>query len=184
MVLRVTLTVDLHYVSLYRFALSLARNETEASDLVQQTCYLWATRGHQLRDPAKLKQWLLTTLHREFLGSRRHSSRFPHFEVSTVTDQLPHIAPDMVNNMDGRAVLAALLQVNELYRSPLALYYLEDLSYKEIAALLDIPAGTVMSRLSRGKEQLREILCVDSDEQRQKTNLRKASTAKGEPTHG
>lgn len=176
--------VDLHYVSLYRFALSLTRNETEAGDLVQQTCYLWATRGHQLRDDAKLKQWLLTTLHREFLGSRRHSSRFPHFEVGSVADQLPHITPNMVNGIDGRAVLAALLQVDEIYRSPLALYYLEDLSYKEIAALLDVPAGTVMSRLSRGKEQLRELLCVDSDQERQNTLSRKAATAEGEPTHG
>ena len=176
--------VNLHYASLYRFALSLTRDETEAWDLVQQTCYLWATRGHQLRDAAKLKAWLLTTLHREFLGTRRHLARFPHFEVSGVTDQLPHVSPDTVNGMDGRAVMEALLQVDELYRSPLALFYLEDLSYKEIAALLDVPAGTVMSRLSRGKEQLRELLGVTADERPKATASRQAEPEKGTPAHG
>src|SRR5262245_45660698 len=63
--------VDSHHAALYRFALSLCRNETEAGDLVQETFYLWAAKGHQLADPSKVKSWLFTTLHREFLGKRR-----------------------------------------------------------------------------------------------------------------
>jgi RNA polymerase sigma-70 factor (ECF subfamily) len=176
--------VNMHYAPLYRFALSLARDEEQAADLVQQTFYLWATRGHQLRDAAKLKPWLLTTLHREFLGGRRHENRFPHFEVGDVAHELPNVKPEMVDHMDGRAVMEALRQVDELYRAPLALFYLEDMSYKEIAETLDVPTGTVMSRLARGKGQLRELLCVDSDERRQKLISLRAAVAEGKDHHG
>src|SRR5262249_20576070 len=62
--------VHLHYAALYRFALSLTCNENDASDLTQQTFYIWATKGHQLRDVSKVKAWLFTTLHREFLQSQ------------------------------------------------------------------------------------------------------------------
>lgn len=163
--------VNMHYASLYRFALSLTRNDTEAQDLTQQTFYLWASRGHQLRDSAKLKSWLLTTLHREFLGAKRHEARFPHFEVGAVAHELPNVTPTMVSEMDGQAVLQALMQVDEVYRASLWLFYVEDMAYKEIAALLGIATGTVMSRISRGKAQLRQLLAVDRDEARIKNCL-------------
>src|SRR5712671_2712561 len=60
-----------HYEPLYRFAFSLTRAEADACDLTQQTFYLWATKGHQLRDPSKVKSWLFTILHREFLRVRK-----------------------------------------------------------------------------------------------------------------
>lgn len=150
--------VDRFYQPLYRFALSLTRTESEAFDLTQQTFYLWATKGHQLRDSSKLKSWLFTTLHREFLGSRRRGNRFPHHEVSSVEHQLPVVDPTVVNDLDGSTVMETLMQVEELYRAPLMLFYLQDHSYKEIATILDVPIGTVMSRLARGKEQLRALL--------------------------
>jgi RNA polymerase sigma-70 factor (ECF subfamily) len=153
--------VNMHYGSLYRFAFSLARNEAEAWDLTQQTFYLWATKGHQLRDAEKLKSWLLTTLHREFLGTKRHEARFPHFEVTAMAHELPNVTPAMINAMDGQAVMDCLVQVEDPYRAPLVLFYLEDMSYKEIAELLGVATGTVMSRLSRGKAQLRQLLAVD-----------------------
>jgi RNA polymerase sigma-70 factor (ECF subfamily) len=150
--------VDTYYQPLYRFGLSLTRTESEAFDLAQQTFYLWATKGHQLRDKSKLKSWLFTTLHREFLGSRRRGNRFPHHEVSSVEHQLPAVASTVVNDLDGSTVMETLLLVEELYRAPLLLFYLQDHSYKEIAGVLDIPIGTVMSRLARGKAQLRGLL--------------------------
>lgn len=150
--------VETYYQPLYRFGLSLTRTESEAYDLAQQTFYLWATKGHQLRDKTKLKSWLFTTLHREFLGSRRRGNRFPHHEVSSVERELPTVAPTVVNDLDGSTVMDTLLDVEELYRAPLMLFYLQDHSYKEIATVLDIPIGTVMSRLARGKDQLRGLL--------------------------
>ena len=68
--------VERFYQSLYHFALSLARSEVVAADLTQETYYLWAAKGHQLRDKTKVKSWLFTTLHREFLRRQRHSTRF------------------------------------------------------------------------------------------------------------
>lgn len=150
--------VEEFYAPLFRFALSLAQNESSACDLTQQTFYLWATKGHQLRDLTKVKSWLFTTLHREFLGSRRRESRFPHYEVDMVSHELPTVSPTMVNQMDAATVMEALGHVDEVFRAPLTLFYLEDLSYDEIAKALAVPIGTVMSRLSRGKAQLRQCL--------------------------
>ena len=67
--------VDRYYRPLYQFAFSLTRTEADASDLTQQTFYVWATKGHQLRDEAKVKPWLFTTLHREFLKTQRRQIR-------------------------------------------------------------------------------------------------------------
>ena len=67
-----------YYEPLYQFAFGLTRVEADACDLTQQTFYVWATKGHQLRDQTKVKTWLFTTLHRAFLESRRRQVRFPH----------------------------------------------------------------------------------------------------------
>jgi RNA polymerase sigma-70 factor (ECF subfamily) len=150
--------VDRHYQPLYRFGLSLAKNSEEAADLTQQTFFLWAAKGHQLRDLSKVKSWLFTTLYREYISTYRHSSRFPHVELAAVSQDLPTIAPAVFNDIDGNTVVGAMTQVDEVYRAPLVLFYLDELSYKEIAEVLDVPIGTVMSRLARGKAQLRDRL--------------------------
>lgn len=148
--------VNEHYESLYRFALSLSHNEADAGDLVQQTFYRWATKGGQLRDRSKAKSWLFTTLHREFLGRRRHEDKFPTTELSTEDGrELVAQTPSPDRQLDGAAVLAALGKMDETYRAPLALFYLEEHPYRDIAEILEIPIGTVMSRISRGKELLR-----------------------------
>ncbi len=147
-----------YYQPLYRFALSLTEREAEACDLTQQTFFLWASKGQQLRDRSKVKSWLFTTLHREFLGSRRRNTRFPHHEIESVEHELPSVSPATVNEMDAGVVMQALWNVDEVYRAPLMLFYLEDHSYLEIAAVLEVPVGTVMSRLARGKAQLRVLL--------------------------
>jgi len=149
--------VDQQYAPLYRFALSLSKAEPEAADLTQQTFFLWAAKGHQLRDRSKAKSWLFTTLYREFLGRRRHEVRFPQIELDDVRENEMSILPN-VNAADCSTVLQALQEVGEPFRAPLTLFYLEQFSYQEIAEVLDVPVGTVMSRLSRGKAQLRQRL--------------------------
>jgi RNA polymerase sigma factor (sigma-70 family) len=150
--------VGRYYRPLYQFAFALARNEAEACDLTQQTFYVWATKGHQLRDAAKVKTWLFTTLHHEFLKTRRRQTRFPHYELEQVEDELPTISPATVNQLDAGSVVEALGQVEELYQAPLVLFYMEEHSYKEIAEILEVPIGTVQSRIARGKMQLQKIL--------------------------
>ncbi len=149
--------VDQHYAPLYRFALTLAKSEADAADLTQQTFFLWASKGHQLRDRSKAKSWLFTTLYREFLSRRRHEVRFPKVELDDVREDEMSIIPN-VNTFDGPTVLQALREVEESFRAPLMLFYLEQFSYQEIAHVLEVPIGTVMSRLSRGKALLRRRL--------------------------
>jgi RNA polymerase sigma-70 factor (ECF subfamily) len=151
--------VDMYYPSLYRFALSLARSEADACDLAQQTFYVWAKKGHALREAAKAKSWLFTTLYREFLRGRRRGERMTALDT-VPENQLEEVTlePETVASMDGGVVMGALQEVDEIFRAPLTLFYLEELSYQEIAEALDVPVGTVMSRLSRGKAQLRTRL--------------------------
>src|SRR5204862_7625065 len=78
--------VDRQYAPLYRFALSLSKSEAGAADLTQQTFFLWAAKGHQLRDRSKAKSWLFTTLYREFLNRRRHVVRFLNIELDVVSE--------------------------------------------------------------------------------------------------
>jgi len=166
---RFTQLVDAHYASLYRFALSLARNSADASDLVQQTFYIWATKGHGLREAAKAKSWLFTTLYREFLRGRRRDSRSTSIE--DLAPQARDVAAedvDRVSRLDAATVMTILQSVDEIFRAPLTLFYLEDLSYQEIADTLEIPIGTVMSRLSRGKAQLRAALAREESAGRMK----------------
>jgi RNA polymerase sigma-70 factor (ECF subfamily) len=158
--------VSQHYEPLYRFAFSLTGTEADAGDLTQQTFYIWATKGHQLRDPSKVKSWLFTILHREFLNIRRRAVRFPHFELSDANEELPTISPEMVNTLDAARVVELLGQVQEPYRAAVSLFYLEECSYKEIADILAIPLGTVRSRISRGIAQLQQAILTDTAPQR------------------
>jgi RNA polymerase sigma-70 factor (ECF subfamily) len=150
--------VTTYYRPLYQFALSLARQEAEASDLTQQTFSIWAEKGHALRDPSKAKTWLFTTLHREFLRARRRQKRFPERTLDETEDDLPDPAPMEADQIDAATVLDSLGKLEEIYRAPLTLFYLGEHSYKDIAEILAVPIGTVQSRISRGKSHLRDLL--------------------------
>jgi RNA polymerase sigma-70 factor (ECF subfamily) len=152
------------YGPLYQFAFGLTRAKADASDLTQQTFYIWATKGHQLRDGSKVKTWLFTTLHREFLNLRRKVVRFPHHELEEMEHELPAFAPDMVNAMDAAQAVELLGQVGEPYQAALTLFYMQDCSYLEIAGILDVPLGTVQSRISRGVGQLQQLVLNRSGE--------------------
>jgi len=150
--------VEDFYLPLYRFAFSLSRQESDAADLTQQTFLLWASKGHQLRDSSKVKTWLFTSLYREFLGRKRDRDRFVESEASLETIAQQSIPASVVDELDGQIVQSALHELEAIYRAPLTLFYLQQHSYKEIAEILEIPIGTFMSRISRGKDQLRKAL--------------------------
>lgn len=154
--------VDGYYQPLYRFAFSLTRNREEALDLTQQTFARWAEKGHQLRSPQKAKSWLFMVLYREFAAHYRQRQR----QATEPLDPLAHFpiaeADRPVVTTEAVAIIEALHSLEEIFRAPLTLFYLEEHSYHEIAEILDLPAGTVMSRLARGREHLREKLRLDA----------------------
>jgi RNA polymerase sigma factor (sigma-70 family) len=159
--------VSEHYEPLYRFAFSLTRTEADACDLTQQTFYIWASKGHQLQDRSKVKSWLFTTLHRAFLHIRRRAVPFPQVELSEANEKLPVVPPE-VNTLDAAQVVEFLGQVQEAYRAALILFYMEDYSYEEIADILEIPLGTVRSRISRGIAQLQQSILMGSRKVRER----------------
>ncbi len=153
-----TWAVEQFYEVLYKFAFSLAINANDAADLTQDTYRVLLTKGDTIRDARKVKSWLFTTLYRQFLGRRRHVTRFPETPVESAEWELPTITPQQVETLAGSFVVAALQQLDEKYRAPLAMFYLEELSYKEMAEVLELPIGTIMSRMSRGKNILHRRL--------------------------
>ncbi len=151
--------VDAHYPGLHRFALSMCRREDVAEDLVQQTFLQWARKGHSLRDRSKVKTWLFTTLYREWLGQARREARHPEIEfepdlhgVNGPEEEAPE------PQVDSATLHEALERLDPGHRAPLVLFYLKELSYRDIVDTLGVPIGTVMSRLSRAKDRLRSIL--------------------------
>jgi RNA polymerase sigma-70 factor (ECF subfamily) len=150
--------VEKHYADLFRFALSLARNEPDASDLVQQVYTVYAVKGAQIRDATKIKSWLFTSLYREFLRNRSRNQRFVS-EAETPQDTFDAAAPSDAGRVaEYGDLMEALHSLDDGHRAVLTLFYMDQCSYKEIANIIGAPIGTVMSRLSRAKEALREKL--------------------------
>jgi RNA polymerase sigma-70 factor (ECF subfamily) len=146
------------YEPLYRFALSLARNPDDAMDLTQSAFFKLSSRMNEIRDPSRIKSWLFSVVHRAYIDQYRHHSKFPKTAIDAVPEpsHTPTHTPGDGN--DAELILRALQDLEERFRAPLTLYYFNNFSYKEIAETLDIPIGTVMSRLRRAKDQLRAIV--------------------------
>jgi RNA polymerase sigma-70 factor (ECF subfamily) len=156
----------LSYVdSLYGTALRLTRRPADADDLVQDT-YLKAFRSEaQFQRGTNLKAWLFTILHNTFRNMRRHDGRNPIEVDSEYVDQAPAHAPNEYSPEEllTRATLDADLQaaldgLPEAFRQAVWLRDVEELTYAEIAGVLGVPIGTVMSRISRGRRALYEQL--------------------------
>lgn len=151
--------VNDYYQDLYRFAYSLSKNQADATDLTQQTFYRFATKGDTIRDKSKTKSWLFRTLKNDFLSQARRAQKFQHIPLEDAGPELPdEQSADQSRSFDSKLAVAALQKVDETYRVALSLFYMKGLSYKEIAQTLEVPIGTVMSRLSRGKAQLKSAL--------------------------
>lgn len=147
--------IEEHSALLYRYAYRLTGDADDAEDLVQQTFLLAHQRGHQLREAAAARGWLISIVRNVFLKSIRHRNR---------GRSLDDIQEPQANDatLDGpiqsELLQQALMEMAEEFRSPLVLYYFEEFSYQEIASHMGVPIGTVMSRLSRGKAYLKKRL--------------------------
>lgn len=145
------------YDDVYRFAYSLAKTEMDAADLTQQTFLRFARKGEQINDQKRVKSWLFTVLRNEFNDQQRKISRYPHVEISAHHENM-ETNEHPSGKIDWKTAISALQQLPLVFREPLALYYLEGHTYREIAEILRIAPGTVMSRLSRGKARLKNAL--------------------------
>ncbi|HEV8574438.1 MAG TPA: sigma-70 family RNA polymerase sigma factor [Dehalococcoidia bacterium] len=167
----------LSYVdSLYGTALRLTRRPADAEDLVQDT-YLKAFRSSaQFTRGTNLKAWLFTILHNTFRNVRRHDGRNPVDIDSEVVEQA---AADPTQDPTPEQILTratldvdlqtALDELPESFRQAVWLRDVEELSYADIAAALDVPIGTVMSRISRGRRMLYDRLARGRSERAKNT---------------
>ncbi len=156
--------IDAHYDSLYRYAYRLSGSAADAEDLTQDTFGKALTRYDQLRDPERAKGWLFRILRNAYLHRVRDEKRHKTFSLDQVGDLPAGRAddrPDEVADIDPARLQEVLNGLDEAFRTPLILFYFEDFSYRDIAAQMDLPIGTVMSRLARAKAHLRDRLTCD-----------------------
>lgn len=154
--------VDRHYAEVYRYAHRLCGSASEADDLVQEAFLTAQSKGTQIRDAAGARAWLYTVVRNAYLKQWRSPARRRGRSLDQSPEPVVERDPLELNlEFDGEALQNALLELSEEYRTPLLLYYFGDLSYREIAEQIEVPIGTVMSRLSRAKTWLRERLSAD-----------------------
>jgi RNA polymerase sigma-70 factor (ECF subfamily) len=168
-----------HIDSLYGTALRLTRRPPDAEDLVQDT-YLKAFRSaDQFERGTNLKAWLFTILYNTFRNMRRHDGRNPIEVDSEVVEQAIDVAgqDQTPEQLLTRATLdadlqAALDSLPDAFRQAVWLRDVEEFSYADIASMLDVPIGTVMSRISRGRRMLFERLAgTRAESTRPKANV-------------
>lgn len=143
--------------SLFRTACRLTRNAHDAEDLVQETL-LRAYRAFDRYEPGtNIRAWLYTILNRAHLDGVRRQRRAPGF--SELEDDTAAVRPaQAVVSAGGLDLARALERLAEPFRTAVVLRDLEELSYADIARITETPVGTVMSRIHRGRRQLREML--------------------------
>lgn len=146
--------------ALRRYAYALVRDHTAADDLVQDTLERALLHWSSRRKDGDLRAWLFAILRNLHVGRHRQALRRGTV-VDIDEDELPETAAGQDIVLETRDVLAALDQLPEEQKSLLLLVGVEDFSYEEAARVLDVPIGTVMSRLSRARRRLRSI--VDGD---------------------
>lgn len=146
--------------SLRRFALWLARDASDADDLVQACMERALSRWSSRRADASLKAWLFAILHRQFIDSRRSAGRLRRL-LATFTDER-EAAPSAEDTFVARTSLEAFARLGADQRAVLLLVVIEGLSYQDTAQALGLPIGTVMSRLSRARIAYRKLIGSDA----------------------
>lgn len=165
-------TIDLsEYVDgLYSYALVLSRDRTEAEDLVQETCLRAIRAMGSLRPDSNAKGWLVTILRNIWFNQLRQRRTVREVveldlhvdDANRAADSRKDPHATYVSNIEQEQVRTAIQQLPVEFREIIILREYEDLSYQEIAAVLECPLGTVMSRLARARSKLRDLLSVES----------------------
>ncbi len=140
---------------LRRFAVSLTRNPSSADDLVQSCLERALSRWSDKHPDGDLRAWLFSILYRQFLDAHRRSRRYARMlEFFTGRDDSQ---PSVERTVIAQSTLQAFDQLTTEQRALLLWVSVEGLSYKEVAEILDVPTGTVMSRLSRARQALHQL---------------------------
>jgi RNA polymerase sigma-70 factor (ECF subfamily) len=146
-----------HHRAVYGYAFRLAGSVADAEDLTQQTFLLAQQRLGQLRQPESARSWLFAILRNCFFKTCQRLEPVPATDLDLNLDAMP-AAADGAEAIDSERLQQALNELSAEGRVVLAMYYYEECSYREMAEKLDVPIGTVMSRLARAKVQLRTKL--------------------------
>ncbi|MDB5305962.1 MAG: polymerase subunit sigma [Gemmataceae bacterium] len=149
--------VDTHYQALYRYAYRLSGTAADAEDLTQEAFGKALARLPQLRDQERAKAWLYRILRNAYLHRVRDQKRHRVVPLDAVGD-LPERSAEELPEIEPARLQQALNELDEAFRTPIILYYFDDFSYRDIAEQMNLPIGTVMSRLARGKAYLRSRL--------------------------
>ena len=150
--------VEQHYALLYRYAYRLTGSPVEAEDLTQQTFLRAQAKFGQLRQFDYAKSWLCTILRNTYLKNLRGRKPGASLSLDSLPEPTDPAGSEAEPMVDPQELQAALAELPEEFRTPLILFYFEDFSYKDIAEQMDVPIGTIMSRLARAKTHLRRRL--------------------------
>jgi len=156
--------VEEHYASLYRYAYRLSGTAADAEDLTQETFCQAQAKLAQLRDWDRAKAWLFTILRNAYLHRLRDGKHQQTLSLNGLAEAFDPATPlpghdhDGLPEIDPEQLQRALGELPEAFRTPIILYYFEEFSYRDIAEQMDLPMGTVMSRLARAKAHLRSRL--------------------------
>ncbi len=140
---------------LWRFAMSLTGRSDWADDLVQNTCLRALERRHQVKDPSGLRAWLMSICRSIWYNELRSQSvrRAQSLDGGEAAEVAADILPQEMN-IFAREVLNEVMGLPEAQRSAVMLVFVEGFTYREAAEILDVPIGTVMSRLSAARAKL------------------------------
>jgi RNA polymerase sigma-70 factor (ECF subfamily) len=145
-----------HHQAVYRYAYRLTGSVHDAEDLTQQVFLIAQRKMGQLRSMATAKSWLFAVLKNCFLRDRQRRRPMPVADLELKIDSVATKPPG--EEIDHDQLQAALNRLPDIFRLAVVMFYFEECSYREIAEQLDLPIGTVMSRLARAKDQLRSLL--------------------------
>jgi RNA polymerase sigma-70 factor (ECF subfamily) len=149
--------VSKHHRAVFGYAYRLSGSVPDAEDLSQQVFLVAQQKLGQLRKVESAKSWLFAILRNCFLKSRQRQRPVAAANLQLDVDTIPN-APPKSEDIDRERLQQALDELPEAFRIVLVLFYFEQCSYKEIAEKLELPIGTVMSRLARAKSHLRAKL--------------------------
>ena len=149
---------------LRRYARALTRDPSRADDLIQDTLVRALAKQHLYQDGTNLRAWLFTLMHNQHVNDvRRNVREGDSLDVDTVAAHLVAVT-DPTASRQLRELDEAIGKLAMEQRQVILLIGLEGMSYEETAAILDVPIGTVRSRLSRGREALRRLMGMEEDE--------------------